>query len=281
MLFVFIGGTTVFIMLEMTGRARDNTGKTGCILAHKILGYLFISLFAVMLAFIICKVAGLQEELTARAVFHLVLALILVPLLIIKVLVVRRHPQLSTKLPLLGIAIFTLSFTLTGITAGYYVLHRSNLAYTTLSALDNDVLDLELGKAVMNRKCSKCHSLERVYRAYKNEDSWAGTINKMAILDSPNITSFDVKQVLNYLVEQQKKRQAKSVVSLEEEIGKTLVSRKCSICHNLDRVFGARKNKQEWTATVSRMIATMDDPEFLSKQEKSDIISFLSGRKRR
>jgi len=280
-LFVFIGGTTVFIMLEMTGRARDNTGKIGRIRAHKILGYLFISLFAIMLVFMIRKVAGFQEELTARAVFHIALALIMVPLVVIKVLIVRRYPQLSVKLPLLGIAIFTLSFTLTGITAGYYVLHRSNLAYTTLSALDNDVLDLELGKAVMNRKCSKCHSLERVYRAYKNEDSWAGTINKMAVLDSPNITSFDVKQVLNYLVEQQKKRQEKSAVSLEEEIGKTLVSRKCSICHNLDRVFGARKNKQEWTATVSRMIATMDDPEFLSKQEKSDIISFLSGRKRR
>ena len=116
-------------------------------------------------------------------------------------LVVRRLPQLSEKLPLLGIAIFMFSFVLTGITAGYYVLQRSNLTYTTLSAHDNDVLDIELGKAIMNKKCSKCHSLERVYRAYKSDDGWAGTVNKMALLDSPNITSFDVKQVLNHLVQ--------------------------------------------------------------------------------
>ncbi len=277
-LFILIGGATVFIMLEMTGRARDHTGKIGLIRAHKILGYLFIALFAVMLLIMIRKVAGFQEELTARAVFHIVLALTLIPLIVIKVLVVRRHPQLSTKLPMLGIAIFILSFALTGITAGYYVLHRSNLTYTTLSAMDRDILDLELGKAVVNKKCSKCHSLERVYRAFKSDEGWAGTINKMAVLDSPNITTFDVKQVLNYLVEQQKKRQAISAVSLEDEIGKTLVSRKCSVCHNLDRVFGAGKNRQEWTATVSRMITTMGDPEFLSDQEQADIITFLSNR---
>ncbi len=277
-MFVIIGGVTVLIMLEMTGKTRDNAGKTGLILAHRILGYLFLSLFGFMLFFMIRKVAGFQEELTARAVFHIVLALSLVPLILVKVLVVRRLPQLSEKLPLLGIAIFMLSFGLTGITAGYYVLHRSNLTYTTLSAQDNDVLNMELGKAIMNKKCSKCHSLERVYRAYKSDDGWAGTVNKMALLDSPNITTFDVKQVLNYLIEQQKERQAKNPAGLEDDVGKSLVSSKCSVCHNLDRVFGARKNEKQWTTTVGRMVTTMDEPDFLSEQEKSDIIAFLSRR---
>lgn len=138
-LIVLLGGATVFIMLEITGKIRDHTEKTGWIRAHRIFGYLFLSLFALMLVFMIRKVAGFQEELTARAVFHIVLALVLVPLVVIKVLMARRHPQLGTKLPQLGIAIFTLFFGLTGITAGYYVLHRSNLTYTTLSALDHDV----------------------------------------------------------------------------------------------------------------------------------------------
>ncbi len=277
-LFVFIGAVTVLIMLEMTGKTRDNAGKNGLIFTHRLLGYLFLSIFGIMIFFMIRKVAGFQEELTARAVFHIVLALGLIPLIVTKVLVVRRLPQLSEKLPLLGIAIFMFSFVLTGITAGYYVLHRSNLTYTTLSAHDNDVLNMELGKAVTNKKCSKCHSLERVYRAYKSDDGWAGTVNKMALLDSPNITSFDVKQVLNYLVEQQKERQAQHLAGPENDIGKSLVARKCSVCHDLDRVFGARKNIKQWTSTVGRMITTMDDPDFLSLQEKTDIITFLSRR---
>jgi len=277
-LFVCTGGVTVMIMLELTGKARDNSGKTGLICAHRILGYLFLSLFVIMLFFMIRKVAGFQEELTARGVVHIVLALALVPLLLTKILVVRRLPQLSEKLPMLGLAIFVFSFALTGITAGYYFLHRTNITYTTLSAQDNDVLNIELGKAIMNKKCSKCHSLERVYRAYKSDDSWAGTVNKMALLDSPNITTFDMKQVLNYLVEQQKERQAKNPAGLENDIGKSLVSRKCSVCHNLDRVFGARKNVKQWTSTVGRMVTTMNDPKFLSEQDKSDIIAFLSRR---
>jgi len=280
-LYIALGAVTVFIMLEMTGRARDHSGKALWIHTHKIFGYLFVSLFVFMLLFMIRKLSGFQEELSARAVTHIVLALLLVPLVIVKILLVRRHPQLNNRLPLLGITIFSLSFALTGLTAGYYVLHRSNLTYTTLSALDNDVLDLDLGKSIVTRKCSKCHSLERVYRAFKSDESWAKTINKMALLDSPNITSFDVKQVLNYLRVQQKTRQEKTNVSAEKIIGKTLVSQKCSICHDLDRVMGASKSSEEWTATVGRMVVTMDDPDFLTEQEKADIVTFLSLREKK
>lgn len=223
-LFIFLGAVTVLIMLEMTGRARDHSEKSLWIRTHKFLGYLFLSLFVIMLFVMIRKLSGFQEELTARAVIHIVLALLLVPLLIIKILMVRRHARLNSGLPLLGITIVALSFALTGLTAGYYVLHRSNLTYTTLSALDNDVLDADLGKSIVTRKCSKCHSLERVYRAFKSDESWAKTINKMALLDSPNITSFDVKQVLNYLRVQQKNRQEKANIGPERTIGKTLVT---------------------------------------------------------
>lgn len=277
-LFIILGAATVMIMLEMTGHARDHSGRSVWLQTHKILGYLFLSLFVAMLFVMIRKLSGFQEELTSRAVIHIVLALLLAPLLVVKILMARRHPRLNSRLPLLGITIFALSFALTGLTAGYYALHRSNLSYTTLSALDNDVLDTDLGKSIVTRKCSKCHSLERVYRAFKSDESWAKTINKMALLDSPNITSFDVKQVLNYLRVQQKNRQEKANIDPGRTIGKTLVTQKCSICHNLDRVFGASKNNEEWTATVGRMVVTMDDPDFLSEQEKADIITFLSMR---
>ncbi len=279
-LFILLAGAAVLIMLEISGRTADHTKKTIWISVHKILGYLFISLFVLMLGFMINKVAGLQEELSPRAVVHTILALILVPIILFKILIVRRHPRLTSLLPFLGIAIFTLSTGLTGITAGYYLLHKSNLAYTTLSARDEGVLDPELGKAIMNKKCNKCHSMERIYRAFKSEKGWAGTVNKMAILDSPNISSFDIKQLLHYLTIQQKTRQARSSKSPEMEIGKTLISQKCNLCHNLDRIFAARKSKSEWSTTVARMIATMDDSEFLSNQEKTEIVSFLSKRKK-
>ncbi len=277
-LFVIMGTVTVFIMLEMTGRRGDRADKKNWFYIHKILGYFFIFIFVVMLFLMIRKAAGLQEDFTSRAVVHISLALALVPLLVVKVMVVRRYPQHLQKLPLLGVVILTFSFVLTGISAGYYALHRSELTYTTLTALDNDILDMELGKSIMSSKCNKCHSLERVFRAYKSDESWVTTVNRMAFLDSPNITTFDVKQVLNYLIQQQKTRQDRVSMSPVDGIGSTLVAQKCTICHDLDRVLGARKNDQEWLSTVNRMITTMDDPDFLSEDEVSDIVIFLSRR---
>jgi len=276
LLFIMIGGFTVFIMLEMTGRTGDRADKKNWLYAHKTCGYLFLALLLLIVFFMIRKSAGFQGELTARAIIHIVLALMLLPLVLIKILLVRRHPVHSKVLPLVGVTIFVLSIALTGISAGYYILHKSNLTYTTIAAIDNDVLDLELGKALTVKKCSKCHSLERVYRAFKSDKSWVVTINKMAMLDSPNIASFDVKQVLNYLIVQQQIREEKITVSSNEGIAKSLISQKCSICHNLDRVFGASKNKDEWTSTVSRMMSTMGDPGFLNDEEKSAIVTFLS-----
>ncbi|RUM35191.1 MAG: hypothetical protein DSY50_05355 [Desulfobulbus sp.] len=280
LLFVSVGALASLIMLEVTGKTEDQSGKTQWIYAHRLLGYFFILILTVMLFSMISKVAGYQEELKARAVIHIVMSLMLIPLLGIKILLARRYPRHSAKLPFLGITIVLLSFSLTGITAGYYSLHKSNLTYTTLMAQDSEVLDLDLGKAIMNKKCSKCHSLERIYRSFKNDEGWTKTVNKMAFLDTPNIAVFDIKQVTNYLISQQKRRQENNSQP-ERDIGKTLVSQKCSICHTLDRVYGAKKNGLEWNSTVARMIRTMADPDFLSKEEQSLITDFLSKRRKK
>ncbi|MCI5148455.1 MAG: hypothetical protein D3916_03505 [Candidatus Electrothrix sp. MAN1_4] len=274
-LLVVIGGVTVLIMLEMTGKVRDSPRRKAWILLHRILGYIFLVLFASMLVFMVVKAGGFQEELPARAMIHIILALLLVPLIMIKVVIARRHAQLSTKLIMLGLAIFGLSFGLTGITAGYYALHRSDYKYAVLSDVDDDILSVEIGQKITNRKCSKCHSLERVYQSYKSDVAWSETIHKMAELDYPNITNFDVQQIVGYLIQQQQKRQGEEEERMRMEIGRSLVTQKCSLCHNLDRIFGARKNQQEWRETVSRMTKTNGDADYLTDQEAEDIVHFL------
>ncbi|MCI5132370.1 MAG: hypothetical protein D3904_12835, partial [Candidatus Electrothrix sp. EH2] len=63
---------------------------------------------------------------------------------------------------------------------------------------------------------------------------------------------------------------------LRMEIGRSLVTKKCKICHNLERIFGTRKSPQEWQETVSRMQETSGDDDFFSQQEVEDIIYFLT-----
>jgi mono/diheme cytochrome c family protein len=263
-LLVVLAGVTILVMLEMNSRA-ENEGeeqkKRSCLLARRTVGYLFLALFAFVLVHMVTKAGGLQEKLSAKAVFYVILSLLLLPLLLIKVVIARRQAQVSTRLILLGIAIFTLSFGLAGV-----VIVGDEPKETAEGGIELP----KTGQTLMSRKCSKCHSLERVYQqAYKDNLAWTETVSKMMNLDYPNITSSDAQQIVEYLTWLQEKRHL-------TETGRHLVAKKCGICHELARVFGADKNAEEWAGTVGKMSEIIGDPDFLSEQERKDIISFLS-----
>lgn len=57
--------------------------------------------------------------------------------------------------------------------------------------------------------------------------------------------------------------------------GETLVQRKCSMCHTLDRVNDAEKDRAQWEQTVSRMEV---NGLVVTDEEKSLIIDYLSSR---
>ncbi len=277
-LLVVIAGVTVLIMLyDMNSKAdEDKDGKSGWLAAHRFLGYLFLSLFVVMLVYMVFSAGGLQADipLSGPSMPAIVVALLLVPLIMIKVAIARRRSQISTKLVLLGTAIFGLSFGLTAITAKYYALNGNGFKYAFSNDGERELVSVEPGQIIMTRKCSKCHSLERVYTSTASD--WLPTVRKMAELDYPNITSTDVKQIVGYLNQQQERRQINS----EAERGRKLISSKCGVCHSLDKVFGADMNEQHWSETVSKMVKIVGDPAYLSEQEKQSIVKFLSSRQR-
>lgn len=269
-LLVALAGVTILIMLEMNSRMQskeEEQKKSSCFFAHRGFGYLFLMLFAFVLVYMVIKAGGLQEDISANAMIYVILGLLLVPLLMIKVVIARRQAQISTKLILLGTAIFGLSFGLAGI--GYIL-----IVHPPDEPEEENIEVPKSGQTLMSRKCSKCHSLERVYQTYKDDLAWTETVSKMAEFDYPNITGSDARQIVDYLTWYRDKRQL-------TETGRSLVARKCGICHELARVFGADKSGEEWTGTVSRMTEIMGDPDFLSEQEKKDIVSFLSGRRQR
>ncbi|CAK8718053.1 Quinohemoprotein amine dehydrogenase alpha subunit haem binding domain-containing protein [Candidatus Electrothrix laxa] len=76
-----------------------------------------------------------------------------------------------------------------------------------------------------------------------------------------------------------------SAVTAEESVepsdtaGKALVEKKCSVCHSVDRAYGANKNHSEWTQTVEKMMRYSDRMDFLNQQEKKIVIDFLANRK--
>ena len=273
--FLICGIAATFIMLELRGAPKARPINATLIKFHKIFGWIFMGIFLLLVMVMIVKVSGYKEEISSRISFHIVLSLALIPLLGIKIIIARRYPRLSPYLIAFGPIALAFAVALTGLTAGYYFMHSSDIKYVALSVSDSRILDENLGRQVVNQKCNKCHTLERVYRAVKSEEGWTSTINRMASLDAPNISSFDIKQSIHFLTNRQKSLKDKDESKLNQAFGKTIMETKCTSCHALERIVQAKKGKEKWTKTVNRMIKHSGNPEYLTKKGRQELIEYL------
>src|SRR5215471_14284794 len=87
--FVFVGGLNVFLVLEAWSRVNAANVSSRMMALHRIGGYLFISLFCVMTYFMVARLRNGGADTSATVTIHLSLAMILSPLLFIKVLIAR------------------------------------------------------------------------------------------------------------------------------------------------------------------------------------------------
>lgn len=278
-LFLVCGAVAAGIMLELHGAPGDRPNNAFLIKLHKLLGWLFTSLFILLIVVMLIKIAGYQEEVSPRVAFHVVLALTLIPLLAIKIMIARRHLQLSRYLVAFGPVALGLALAFSGLSAGYYFIHASDLKYVALSAADSPILDETLGRQVVNQRCNKCHTLERVFRSFKSEEGWAATINRMAELDAPNISSFDIKQAIHFLTSRQETLADEDKPKLNRFVGRTIMENKCTTCHTLERIIRADKDRETWEKTVNRMIKYSKNPEYLSADEKDALLRYLADEK--
>jgi len=271
----------MLLMLELRGNPRkDSKTNQRLIMAHKVTGYIFIVLFLGILVVMLSKVGLYQEELSPRTLLHISLALLVIPLLAYKILIIRRFKRFEKQVPGIGLAVFLALFLLNSMGAGYYFIHESDIGQLTLSEKDAKMLDEKKGQKLVAQKCGKCHSLERIFKALKNEQEWTETVSRMLSFDQPNISEEQGKQILHYLISQQKRRDKLVATASEgkEKAGKKLIEQKCSYCHGLDRIYLARKTPEEWIDIVNNMEGYSEQDDFLRPLEKEAVLEFLSSR---
>jgi len=130
-LFVTMGGLNVWIML--TNRGSSNHGRLWMRM-HRAVGYPFIAIFATMLFMMLRRLRGDSDEMAPRILLHMSLALMLVPLLAVKVILVRYQSGSRATLCALGIAIFAISFTLVAINLAALALRNLSDTPSSFSA---------------------------------------------------------------------------------------------------------------------------------------------------
>ena len=124
-LFVLLAGANVWVMLHASSRSKDPAAHARLMWAHRLGGYTFILLFCVFFYFMALRIKGVSDELPPRLTFHIIVALLLIPILLVKVLIARYYRHYSSALLFLGVTIFALSFALVAMNLVPYLLGRA------------------------------------------------------------------------------------------------------------------------------------------------------------
>src|SRR6266404_4376335 len=116
--FVGVACCNVILMFE-AGRTQNVRLRNRLVSLHRVGGYAFIILFFTMAAAMSERLAGegLSNTLSIHVTVHVILALSLAPLLLLKVSIARRYKHAHFLLMPLGLAIFTISAVLVAIPA--------------------------------------------------------------------------------------------------------------------------------------------------------------------
>jgi ferredoxin-NADP reductase len=276
-IFVLTGAINVWLILQTSARVRQNGATARLISAHRIGGYLFIALFCVMGYFMLARLENMDGSASPGAMIHLTLAMILSPLLFVKVLIARYYKSYYSLLLPIGLVIFVVSFVLIGIAVGPALVHHASSETVSLDAINLPpaVIDLNAAAATMEKRCSKCHSLDRLVGARKDTRGWLATVSRMKALPDSGISEDDARVITSYLASQMARKGTVAATSLE--VDRALVDQRCGRCHSLDRVYKAVEAPERWRATVNQMAGFAEgSANALQPGETEQIIAYFS-----
>src|SRR5262245_18636185 len=88
--FVLLAAACVWLILESSTRGSSRKGSDRLIFLHRLAGYAFIAVFCVMVYYMAGRLRS-DTPISGSATIHLTLALVLAPLIFLKVLLARRY----------------------------------------------------------------------------------------------------------------------------------------------------------------------------------------------
>ena|GEM_PF-1838942 len=136
---------------------------------------------------------------------------------------------------------------------------------------------LEEDKAFFEKKCSRCHSLERIFLEPLTDESRRHVVSRMQAKSGTDwLSDDDVKRILDYL------SRAKIDAPKPADLGDgaspdEIFAARCQACHTLERVFlnlnSENAKKMDWSHVVSRM--RNKAPQWMSDKEATEVTDYL------
>lgn len=125
-------------------------------------------------------------------------------------------------------------------------------------------------------KCSKCHTLERVFTEPKTENEWRICITRMMNKNKLWITEEEGAQIIDEIIGKRKDIIASVPQKKKYADAQVLFIDRCTKCHTVSRILDKNKTRDEWVETVIRM--RDNAPESFLDEDILVIADFLTER---
>jgi len=165
----------MFTMFEVLGRTEKRFNVTRLMSLHRINGKIYFVLFLIISYFCLDFILQTKGELSSRATFHMIFALTIIVLLVLKVFFVRVYRQFYGLVKTLGILIALMTFGMVGTSGGYYLLvtkfgtdvvlkksieEKKEVTKKAIITVRTDQESIRKGKELYDSKCFSCHDPE-------------------------------------------------------------------------------------------------------------------------
>lgn len=232
-LFLVVGMAAVFLMFYLWGFPFDKKTLTSAappslMRLHRMLGYLYVIIYIVMMCEMVPRMWSYQVEMPARTVAHMMFGMGIGVVLIIKIAIVRFFRHFEEWMPYLGTTLLWFTIILAGLSMPHafreMVLanevtggdvfgqeNRERIAkQLPLAGLPEEaplaelvtIESLQAGRKVLLKKCVVCHDLKTVLVRPRSPSDWVNTVERMAIkptFDAP-ISELEQWQCSAYLI---------------------------------------------------------------------------------
>jgi cytochrome c5 len=112
------------------------------------------------------------------------------------------------------------------------------------------------GRDIVASACTQCHPLTVILALRDGPVGWKRHVDTM-VMKGAQLTPHDADTLLAYLDTNfgpgQRMPPAKPI-ALPDGPGKQLVETRCTMCHDLERVTAAKREKREWDGVVANML---------------------------
>jgi cytochrome c5 len=142
---------------------------------------------------------------------------------------------------------------------------------TAVPARAQGALPAGEGRDVLATACSQCHPLNVIRSMREGAEGWKRHVYNM-VTRGAQLNAREADMVVAYLAANfgpTAPTTSATPVALPTGSGKDLVETRCTVCHDLERVASAKRQKSEWPALVANMVgrgavATQEEAQAIS-----------------